>query len=754
MKEIWRFKDEWLIRALAGAKAADEIFIAKMRAEKQPYLSGALTDAGFFTPDQLGEMVELTFKVKYLPLAAGNADKFGLTLVPEKTCRKYNIVPVGVSEGEISLAMADPLNFNAQSDVESVTARRVIPFFSLPRAVETCLEQLFSSDRIIYDLLSRVEAPDDIQLLGGDVPDDVSESDSVNVTTPVVLLVNSIISHAYHKRSSDIHIEHEEKGSHVRIRIDGVLKNIMTIPRSVAAGPLVSRIKIMADLDVSNHMRPQDGRSKIRIGGAEVGLRVSTLPTSYGEKVVMRILDQRAAEVPFEKLGFAPEVSRVIDACLAASQGMILVTGPTGSGKTTTLYSVLNKMRSEGTNIITVEDPIEYKLAGVNQVQVNEKQGLTFSSVLRSVLRQDPDIIMVGEIRDRETADIAFQAAMTGHMVFSTLHTNDAVSTIIRLTDMGLERFKISPGLLAITAQRLVRKLCPACAEKIPEAEIDKALLEAMGGYGFEKTAYKGAGCGNCEGLGYLGRTSIVEILQVTQRVKDLVNSGAGAAEITGAALEDKVLRTMTHDALWHLSKGHTDLAEILPYIAVENSAAVGDSRGAPTQPSMPRAGAAAPAPVQERRRTPRYPFEPSIAPVPAAAPPSGKLRVMIAEDNAMMRMLLKRIISGAGFEVVETADGEEALTAIASDTHPDLLVSDINMPKMNGHDLVKGVRETLGILDMPVIILTAESSDRSQELAFKLGADDYIIKPFKAPLVIARIRAALRRAGKLNSGR
>ncbi len=724
MNELWRFKDEWLIRALTGAKAADEAFIAKMRAEKQLYLSGALMDAGLFTAGQLGEMVELTFKVKYLPLVPENADKFGLTLVPEKTCRKYNIVPVGVSEEEISLAMSDPLNFNAQSDVESVTGRRVIPFFSLPRAVETCLEQLFSSDRIIYDLLSRVEAPDDIQLLGGDVPDDASESESVNVTTPVVLLVNSIISHAYHKRSSDIHIEHEEKGSHVRIRIDGVLKNIMTIPRSVAAGPLVSRIKIMADLDVSNHMRPQDGRSKIRIGGAEVGLRVSTLPTSYGEKVVMRILDQRAAEVPFEKLGFAPEVSRVIDACLAASQGMILVTGPTGSGKTTTLYSVLNKMRSEGTNIVTVEDPIEYRLAGVNQVQVNEKQGLTFSSVLRSVLRQDPDIIMVGEIRDRETADIAFQAAMTGHMVFSTLHTNDAVATIVRLTDMGLERFKISPGLLAITAQRLVRKLCPVCAEKVPESETDKGLLEAMGKHGFDKVMYRGAGCNACEGSGYSGRTAIVEILKVTSRVRDLINAGEGAAEITRAALEENSLRTLTHDVLWHLSKGHTDLAEISPYLVLGKEAAAAEALPGPV--TVP---AAAPQSAQ------------------ASAGPAGKLRVLIAEDDAVVRLVLKKIIEAAGFEVIETADGEEALMVLASGAPPDLLLSDIHMPRMNGFDLIKSVRETLGITDMPVIMLTTESSNKSQELAFKLGADDYIIKPFNGPLVIARIRATLHRA-------
>jgi len=325
MTEIWRFKDEWLLRALAGLNEVIEPFVIKMRAEKKPYLSHALLDAALLTEEQLGKIVEFTYKIKYLQLVPENADKFGLTLLPEKACRKYNVVPVGVSEDEIRLVMAEPLNLDTQSDVEAITARRVIPFYSLPRSVEACLEQLFNTDTVIYDLLNKVEAPDEIQLLSGDV----SAVDGLNISTPMITLVISIISQAYRKHSSDIHIEHEQKMSHVRIRIDGVLKNIMSIPRHLATGPLVSRIKIMADLDVSNHMRPQDGRAKLSIGGAEVGLRVSTLPTSYGEKVVMRILDQRAAEVPFDKLGFALEVSAALEACLAPNRRVVVeVKGP------------------------------------------------------------------------------------------------------------------------------------------------------------------------------------------------------------------------------------------------------------------------------------------------------------------------------------------------------------------------------------------------------------------------------------------
>ncbi|OIN99611.1 MAG: hypothetical protein AUJ51_12315 [Elusimicrobia bacterium CG1_02_56_21] len=727
MADSWRFRDEWLLRAFAGAKDIPPHLIEQLRVDKKKYLSHALIDSGTLTSGQLITSVETAFKVKYFPLTPEKVDKFAFSMVQEKICRKYEIVPFALSESEIKVAMSNPSDFNAQSDVEALTGRRLLPHFSLPREIDSCLDQLFSADTVIFDLLSRVEVPEEIIVVGETKNDESLDS---TVTSPVIKLVNSIISQAYRKRASDIHIEHEEAASHVRIRVDGELKTIMKLPRHLAMGPVVSRIKIMSDLDVSNHMRPQDGRTKIRIGTAEVGLRVSTLPTAYGEKVVMRILDQRAAEVPFEKLGFAPEVAAGLDKCMTYTQGIILVTGPTGSGKTTTLYSILNKCKQEKTNVVTVEDPIEYKLPGINQVQVNEKQGLTFSGVLRSVLRQDPDIIMVGEIRDHETADIAFQAAMTGHLVLSTLHTNDTISTVGRLMDMGVDRFKISPGLLAITAQRLVRKLCPLCAEAVAEADRDPAVLAALADHGFETVYFRGVGCKNCKGSGYAGRTSIVELLLPDVKVKELINAGAVSDDVKAAAMRSKCLRTLTRDALWHLSTGQTDLAEVEAYLDISKSVPV------------PVPAAEAPA------------GEPRTAALPVGAQPAmadGKKPViMVADDDPIMRMLLKKFIEGAGYLVREAVDGEEALTSIASGVAPDLLLTDINMPRLNGMDLVKGIRETLGLLDLPIIMLTTENSDKSQEMAFKLGADDYIIKPFKGNIVIARLTAALRRAGKI----
>ncbi|MHB0994768.1 MAG: ATPase, T2SS/T4P/T4SS family [Elusimicrobiales bacterium] len=717
MGENWNFRDEGILRFCAGVKGITPELIARLRADKKKYLSHALIDAGVIGQEQFIKAAEAAFKTRYFPLSVENVDKFALSLVPERICRKYDAVPLKIADAEIRVAMLNPADMNAQADLEAITGRRVLPLFSLPREIDACLDRLFSADTVIFDLLSKVEAPDEIMVMGERTNTEAQDS---SVTSPVIKLVNSIISQAYRKRSSDIHIEHEEKSSHVRFRVDGELRNVMKLPRHIAMGPVVSRIKIMSDLDVSNHFTPQDGRTKIRIGTAEVGLRVSTLPTSYGEKVVMRILDQRAAEVPFEKLGFAPEVAEGLDKCMSYTQGILLVTGPTGSGKTTTLYSILNKVKSETNNVVTAEDPIEYKLPGINQVQVNEKQGLNFAAVLRSVLRQDPDIIMVGEIRDKETADIAFQAAMTGHLVLSTLHTNDTVSTLARLVDMGVDRFKISPGLLAVTAQRLVRRLCPKCRMQVSGSEADPAVISALGERGFEPSYFRAVGCKECEMSGYSGRTSIVELLTLNDRVKELINSGATAEEISRAAIDTGALRTITSDALWHLATAQTDLKEVAPYLKLHKS-------------PEPQAAAAPKAALQA-----------------AATIPHGKPRVMVADDDQIMRMLLKKFIENAGYEALEAVDGEDALAKIAAGPAPDLLVSDINMPRLNGFDLVKGVRETLGLLDLPVIMLTTEGSDKSQELAFTLGADDYVTKPFKGQLVMARITAALRRTGRL----
>ncbi len=703
-----RFRDEWLARVVSAMPEVGAAAVEAVRAAGQPILCHALIDAGKLTRERLAGAVLESLRLQTVTLTVELVDKMALSLVTEKVCRRYGVVPLRLEGETLELAMANPLDLVAQSDIEALTGRSVLPRFALPNEVSACLDEIFNQEAAIFELLEKIGTEENVEILG-DMPGGVAGEEEVG--SPVIKLVNSILAQAVHHKASDIHIEHEERNSHIRFRIDGALKNIMSLPSRLGTGPMVSRIKIMSNLDPSIHMRPQDGRTKIRLGGAEIGLRVSILPTAFGEKVVMRVLDKRVAQVPFEKLGFSPETAREIDLCLNATQGILLVTGPTGSGKTTTLYSVLNKCRAEATNIVTAEDPIEYKLEGINQVQVNEKQGLSFASVLRSVLRQDPDVIMVGEIRDQETADIAFQAAMTGHLVFSTLHTNDTVSTIGRLVDMGVDRFKIAPGLLAITAQRLVRRICLSCRAPVPEDDMDRIVFKAMREHGLPARSWKGAGCNDCDGSGYKGRVSIVELLVCDQAIKDLISTGAAEAVIRQNAERAGSLRTLTHDALWQLSEGNTDLAEILPYLHIKD--------------------------------------EPAAAVAVAVAPPrsGGKPVVLVADDDAIMRLLARKALEGQGFEVREAADGEEALTRI-SEGAPDLLLLDLDMPKLTGLDVIKGVRGTLGLPGLPIIMLTAQAEDQSQELAFSLGVDDYIVKPFKPGIVTARIKAALRRAG------
>ena len=561
MADTWRFSDEWAVRAAAGLPGVTPQAVEQFRGEKKKYLSHALIDAGLVTQERFVKAAETLFRTAYSALYPERVDKFALSLVPEKICRKHGLIPVKVLDAEIKVAMADPADLTAQADVEALTGRRVLPQFCLPREVEACMEQLFSSDTVIFDLLSKVEAPEEILVLG---EKNSGDSQDASVTSPVIKLVNSIISQAYRKGSSDIHIEHEEKSSHVRIRVDGELKNVMRLPRHIAVGAVVSRIKIMSDLDVSNHFIPQDGRTKLRIGSAEVGLRVSTLPTSFGEKVVMRILDQRAAEVPFEKLGFAPEVVSGLDKCLTSTQGIILVTGPTGSGKTTTLYSVLNKVKSERTNVVTVEDPIEYKLPGINQVQVNEKQGLSFAAVLRSVLRQDPDIIMVGEIRDAETAQIAVRAALTGHLVLSTLHTNDAVSTLVRLINIGVEPFLVATAVNVAAAQRLVRKICKHCKEAYRPTPEEVSLFAPEPA---PEMLYRGRGCKECRNLGYHGRLALYEVFWVTANVRRMVIDGADGDMIRKYALDNGMV-PLRQAGFRRAVEGLTTLEEVLAVVA------------------------------------------------------------------------------------------------------------------------------------------------------------------------------------------
>jgi len=708
------FDDEWLIRA-ARTVPGVEACIEPIRSQRRRRLFDALVESGAATERALRDAILLTHDIRALAADAA-VDKPAAALLNERICRRFRLAPVRLDGDRIEVAMENPLDLVALGDVQALTGRSPDAFHALPGQIDALIASAYSAEHVVDDLVARldVEAPAEV-VREEDAP---PSQDAEDVRAPVVRLVGSILAKAFHMKASDIHIEHEERSSFVRFRIDGNLKNIVTLPQSVGAGPVVARIKIMANLDIADRLRPQDGRAKLRVGGIELGLRVSTLPTNYGEKVVIRLLDKRAAEVPLEKLGMRPEIVARIDKMIHRTQGAMLVTGPTGSGKTTTLYSILNRRKAERTNIVTVEDPIEYKIEGINQVQVNEKQGLTFAAVLRSVLRQDPNVILVGEIRDRETAETALAAAQTGHMVLSTLHTNDAISTISRLADIGLERYKLAAGLNAITAQRLVRSLCRAC--RVPAETIDPALAAAQRQRGLEPRHFTAPGCALCSFTGFKGRTSLVEFLEVTDGVRRRIAAGDGESALREFALAEKSLSTMLDDALWHVAQGDTTLDEISAYVPL--SASVPSVTPPPAAPA-----ASAPPPAAAKKE-------------PAAAP-----RVLVVDDDATIRIIVRRILENQGCRVEEFEDGAAALAAIAG-AAPDMVIVDLNMPGLDGYGVVRGIRTSLGLVQLPVLMLTADPDEKSQIQALELGADDYILKPVRPSIVAARVKAAFRR--------
>ena len=419
-------------------------------------------------------------------------------LVPEQLVRKYRVLPLQISDSILDIATADPHDLDCERTLAFALGRTVRMSLGSPTKILERLDEVYRPENVIEKILEGVTGNYDIESISESVDEAELNSGRDRATErPVIDLVNRIVAEGVQSRASDIHLEPEEGGVAVRYRIDGVLRQVMVLPK--AAGiPLVSRVKIMAQLDIADRLRPQDGRARVAVSGNRVDLRVSTLPASQGEKVVIRILDQRATVLSLDGLGMNPDELERIQTLLQAREGIILVTGPTGSGKTTTLYSMLRQIQARGVNIVTVEDPVEYRLQGIVQVQVNEKAGLTFPAALRSILRQDPDVILVGEVRDKETAMIAVQASLTGHMVLTTLHTIDAASSVTRLMDIGIESYKIAAAIKGVVAQRLLRRLCPHCRELAVEAVPERLRKWFPDG----STIYRPVGCPECSHYG------------------------------------------------------------------------------------------------------------------------------------------------------------------------------------------------------------------------------------------------------------
>ncbi|HEX6105294.1 MAG TPA: type II/IV secretion system protein [Gemmatimonadales bacterium] len=742
-----QFTDEWLVPTIEPL--LPDQTIAALRQEQAPApvsLWETVVQRRMTGDEQILAAIATRFRFPVADMS--RVDPGVAQAVPEQLARRFNVVPVGQTDSYLEIATANPFDIDAEKVLAFATGREVRMLLASPARIRAKVDEFYrGSDEVVSRLLEGINSDHEVKELATE-DDDAAISAEEASQRPIIRLVDMMLADGVSSRASDIHVEPIEGGVVVRYRIDGVLRQVMKIPRN-AGLPLISRVKIMSGLDIADRLRPQDGRARVSVNGEPVDLRISTLPASLGEKVVIRILSQRATALSLDALGMHEDEQRAVAALLSHKEGILLVTGPTGSGKTTTLYSAIRMIQNEGVNIVTVEDPVEYRLgANIVQVQVHDKAGLTFASALRSILRQDPDVVLIGEIRDQETAQIALQASLTGHLVLSTLHTNDAPNAVTRLVDMGMEPYKIASALRGVVAQRLMRRLCLNCrvvaTEPVPES-IGRFLQGTP-------TLYKAVGCAECAQTGYRGRFSIVEVLAMNSELEHRIGQGATADQIADAA-RDNGMRSLFESGLRHVTAGETSLDELLRVTDVPQE----DNRARPARPTRTSRAA----PVQA-------PPPPAVS-APPAAPPSpldlmhlelvdelagdgtsleGRGRgscVLLVEDEDQLRRVMKDLLEREGYIVAEARDGVQALDQVDRFA-PDVIILDLNLPGLDGYGVLTQLRSRPATRDIPVMVLTAKGDEDNEVRVFELGADDFITKPFRARALSARLEAVLGR--------
>jgi type IV pilus assembly protein PilB len=733
--------------------------------------------------ESLAETFSKWLKIPRVRLASITLEPDALKAINEDLARKHEVLPLNIENKQLVLAMANPTDFEALQDVEFAAGMRVKTVVASRTEIADAIEQHYAPEDRMQDFLANVSDAADFKIVATDKEEvdlDRMDSRSAAELPPVVKMVNLVIHDAIRTSASDIHIEPALNAVQVRLRVDGVLRDYMQVPKWLH-NAVVSRLKILAKLDISERRLPQDGRIKVQFQNKPIDIRISTLPTHFGEKVVMRVLGS-AAIPTFKQMGFNETQGGVMEGALGQPQGMILVTGPTGSGKSTTLYAMITKRQSPEVNIVTVEDPIEYQLAGISQVQVNIKAGLTFAACLRSILRQDPDVILVGEIRDLETAEIAFQAAMTGHLVLSTLHTNSSLATIARLLDLGVDPFLITSSVSVIIAQRLARRICSKCKEAYTPSS---GLLEKIKLENPDMIFNRGRGCAACANTGYAGRVGLYEILRLTPTIKELIHRKASENELRKTAGLAGT-RFLLEDAMEKVRAGITTLEEVLRVIQLQEEEIVRCPKCAsfinmdfstcpycmyalknlcsscgqemkldwkicpycnarsgpaapvePTQKALP--GEAEAAPAAEGGPAPRR--------GPAYLPAPKKPRVLVVDDDDGIKKVIQKALSQLPMEmdILLAGDGVEALKTIEEQT-PDLVITDVMMPRMDGITLCKQLREDIRTAFVPIMMLTANADETNRTKGYLVGTDDYVNKPFSVPDLNARVLRLLRR--------
>jgi type IV pilus assembly protein PilB len=547
------------LAGLGVLKREDISTIAKEAESAGVSFQKALVRLGYMSEDRLLEFLTHIYNVEAVNPVGIEVPASVLKLVPSNVATKFCVVPVYKHGRTLALAMSDPTDMYAINDLKFITGLEIRPMVATEASLAAAIEMFYQAQDDLEEMVKDL-GEEDIELLEDQQEDNEGLEEAEQA--PVIKFVNSLIADAVRKRASDIHVEPSEKHFRVRFRIDGTLHEVIKQPAKMRSA-IVSRIKIMSELDIAEKRLPQDGRIKVRLENKTIDIRVSTLPTVFGEKVVMRILDKGNLSLDLDRFGFQEDALKHFISAVESPYGMVLVTGPTGSGKTTTLYSALNRVNRVGVNIMTAEDPVEYNIAGINQVHVHEDIGLTFAKALRAFLRQDPNIIMVGEIRDSETGSIAVKAALTGHLVLSTVHTNDAPSTIDRLVDMGVEPFLVAASLNVILAQRLVRKICSKCKAAV---EVHPEALRELGIPASEVEGvrfYRGRGCSGCNNTGYSGRLGVFEVMPVTPAIRALILDRASTEALRRQAIAQGML-TLRQDALIKLRAGITTVEEVL----------------------------------------------------------------------------------------------------------------------------------------------------------------------------------------------
>jgi type II secretory ATPase GspE/PulE/Tfp pilus assembly ATPase PilB-like protein/CheY-like chemotaxis protein len=760
-----QFTDEWLVPTIE--KLLDPAVVETLRQEAatEPQSLWLTTVARkLVTDDEILRAAAARFRLPVADLT--KLDRATHDSVPEPLIRRFNILPLRLTDSVLEIATANPFDIDAEKDLAFATGREVRTFLCSPSRIKEKMEEMYrgGGSDVMAKLLGGMDDTLQVtQLEDDDGGTDLAASAEEASQRPVVRLVDLMLSDGILSRASDIHVEPGEAGVAVRYRIDGVLRQVMNIPRTAGA-PLISRIKIMSGLDIADRLRPQDGRARVSVNGGPVDLRVSTLPASHGEKVVIRILNARATVLTLESLGMSPNERETMESLLNNKEGIILVTGPTGSGKTTTLYSMLRLVQDEGVNIVTVEDPVEYRLGkGIVQVQVHEKAGLTFAAALRSILRQDPDVVLLGEIRDKETAQIAVQASLTGHLVLSTLHTNDAANAVTRLVDMGIESYKLASALRGVIAQRLMRKLCTTCKEVNDQPPPDRIRRYIPP----NTVIYRPLGCPDCSMTGYRGRFSVVEVLTMNVEMERMIGAGATAEKIAEGARSNGML-SLFESGLIHVLAGESSVEELLRVVDVPGADSLTASRLGQHGPPLPKA-------PEPARKTPQANGAPLVetlaraatAPAPdlthafdliedeidgaeaggarrGAAIPKGAC-VLLVDDEDALRRVMRDLLVRDGFDVVEARTGAEALDQV--DKHaPDVVVLDLNLPGMDGYSVLSELRARPATKLIPVIVLTAKGDEDNEVRVFELGADDFLSKPFRAKALTKRLEVVLAR--------